>query len=327
MEASLSITSPLKEHILSQESHYSHDTIARQLENKSTVVKQKRERLENEATSLYRQLSDELQRAVQLAKEKGASTWLTALPLSDHGFTLHKTAFHDALALRYGWTPSNLPQPCDCGNSFTVEHALSCAKGGFPILRHNEIRDLTASLLSEVCGDVCIEPDLQPVPEEALTGSTANKQDNARVDISANGVWGGRHEKTFLDVRVFNPHAPSNKNLPLTTCYHKHEKKKKCGYGLRVREFEHATLTPLILAASSGLGAEATCFYKPLASLLSTKWNCSYSITLCWLPCRLSFSLLCSAIMANRGARTLYRNRSPNSNVYLAIAEAVLEWE
>ena len=151
--------------------------------------------------------------------------------------------------------------------------------------------------------------------------------DNARLDISANGVWGGKHKKTFLDVRVFNPHAPSNKNLPLATCYRKHEKEKKRSYGLRVREFEHDTFTPLVLAASGGLGAEATCFYKRLASLLSTKWNCSYSTTLCWLCCRLSFSLLRSAIMAIRGARFLYRNRSSNSNVDLAIAEAVLERE
>ena len=85
--------------------------------------------------------------------EKGASTWLTVLPLTDHGFTLHKSAFQDALALRYGWTPSKLQTKCECGHAFTVDHALSCAKGGFPTIRHNEIRDITASLLTEVCSD------------------------------------------------------------------------------------------------------------------------------------------------------------------------------
>ena len=77
-----------------------------------------------------------LRRAVDLAKEKGASTWLTALPLVEHGFTLHKGAFHD-LALSYGWTPSEMPSMCTCGSKFSVEHALSCAKGGFPSIRHN----------------------------------------------------------------------------------------------------------------------------------------------------------------------------------------------
>jgi len=105
----------------------------------------------------------------------------TVLPLTEHGFILHKSAFHDALALRYGWTPSRLPSKCECGNSFNVEHALSCAKGGFPSLRHNEIRDITASLLTEVCCEVCVEPELQPVTTDQLNGASANSQDGARL--------------------------------------------------------------------------------------------------------------------------------------------------
>ena len=168
-----------------------------------------------------------LKRAVELAKEKGASTWLTSLPLSEHGFTLHKGAFQDALALRYGWTPSNMPAKCACGSKFDVEHALSCAKGGFPTMRHNEIRDLTATLLSDVCKDVCVEPELQPVTGEVLTGPAANCQDGARLDIAANGVWGGSFEKTYFDVRVFNPHAPSNRTIQMSTIYQWHERVKK----------------------------------------------------------------------------------------------------
>ena len=34
-----------------------------------------------------------------LVQEKGASSWLTALPIQEQGFSLHKTAFRDALAL------------------------------------------------------------------------------------------------------------------------------------------------------------------------------------------------------------------------------------
>ena len=128
-----------------------------------------------------------------------------------------------------------------------MEHALSCARGAFPSIRHNEIRDLTANLLTEVCNDVRIEPDLQPVLSDQLSGATANSQDGARLDLSANGVWGGRYEKTFFDVRVFNPHAPSSKNLTPPACYRKHEKEKKRAYEQRVREVEHSSFTPLIL--------------------------------------------------------------------------------
>ena len=66
---------------------------------------------------------------------------------------------------------STFPSKCGCGSNFNVEHALSCAKGGFPTIRHNEIRDITASLLTEVCSEVCIEPELQPVTPNQLTGA------------------------------------------------------------------------------------------------------------------------------------------------------------
>jgi len=96
---------------------------------------------------LLSELSPSLQKAVSLAQEKGASSWLTALPVQEHGFSLHKTAFHDALALRYGWLPSHIPTQCACGTSFTIDHPLSYPKGGFPSIRHNEVRDLKNYLL------------------------------------------------------------------------------------------------------------------------------------------------------------------------------------
>ncbi len=66
--------------------------------------------------------------------------------------------------------------------------------GGFPIFRNNEIRDLTASLLTEVCHNVHVEPELQSPTRESFIYATAKVQDGARLDISANGVWGGHFE-------------------------------------------------------------------------------------------------------------------------------------
>ena len=51
--------------------------------------------------------------------------------MEEFGFTLHKGAFCDALALLYGWQPIRTSTKCPCGNHFSVEHALSCPKGGF----------------------------------------------------------------------------------------------------------------------------------------------------------------------------------------------------
>ena len=74
---------------------------------------------------------------------------------------LYKGAFRDAICLRYGWHPSGLPPICACSKDFIVEHAMNCPTGGFPTIQHNELRDFTASLLSEVCHGVSVEPHLQ----------------------------------------------------------------------------------------------------------------------------------------------------------------------
>ena len=258
---------------------------------------------------------------MDLARERGSSSWLTALPLEEHSFSLHKSAFIDALALRYGWVPSRSPTSCACGANFTVEHAFSCPRGGFPSIRHNEIRDITANLLSEVCNDVRVEPDLQELTTEVLSGRTAITTDGARLDIAVNGLCGGRFERTFLDVRVFNPYAPSNRNTTIEKCFRKHEMEKKRAYSQRVREIEHASFTPLVLSASGGFAKEATNFYKRLASLLADKWDQPYSQTMNWLRCRISFTLLRSAIQCIRGARSS-RGHAIFSPVDLVTAEA-----
>ena len=100
------------------------------------------------ASNLQRNLPISLQRSMEPSQEKGASIWLTALPIDEHGFALHK-AFRDSLSLRYGWPLQNSPSHCSCGQPFSVEHALTCKTGGFPAVRHNEVRDITATLLTE----------------------------------------------------------------------------------------------------------------------------------------------------------------------------------
>ncbi len=99
---------------------------------KREVHTQKLEDHKSSASQIKSALNDPLKHAMNLAQEKGASTWLTSLPINEHGFTLHKAAFRDALALRYGWLPGSCPTNCACGKQFSVEHALSCSKGGFP---------------------------------------------------------------------------------------------------------------------------------------------------------------------------------------------------
>ena len=257
---------------------------------------------------------------MELAQEKGASTWLSALPIDSHGFALHKSAFRDALSLRYDWALENSPSHCSCGHQFSVEHALSCPTGGFPSIRHNEVRDMTASLLTEVCHGVSTEPHLQPLCGEAMLHGSANVEDGARLDVAMHGFWGGRFEKAFLDVRVFNPSARSNRQASLQAVYRRHEQEKKRQYEQRIREVEHGTFTPLVLSSTGGMGKAATVFYKRLASMLSEKRGIPYSKAMGWLRCRMSFALLRCSIMCIRGARSS-RHHPATEYIDLQLAE------
>ena len=107
-------------------------------------------------------------------------------------------------------------------------------------------------------------------PREPLPIISAITEDGARLDIAANGFWGGRHERAYFDVRVFNPLAPSNRQ-PLAACYRKHENIKKRAYEQRVREIEHGSFTPIVLSLTGGLGKAANLCYKRLASMIAAK--------------------------------------------------------
>ena len=254
-------------------------------------------------TSAQKHLEN-IQYAKPLAQEHGASSWLTALPIQEHGFALHKDAFRDIPALRYGWQPSHLPTNCVCGASLTIEHALSYTRGGFHTLRHNDIQNLTANMLAEVCHEVGTEPHLQPLNGEHLVKAIAISDNNARLDIAASGFWGGSTEKAMFDSMVFNPFAPTNRQSILSSTYTRHKKEKKRSYGQRVGDVEFATFSPLVMSLTGGLIREATCVYKRLASLLASKCEQTYSKTLEWIRCFLLIALLRSSIRCLRGART-----------------------
>ena len=148
------------------------------------------------------------------------------LPLIDEGYVLNKQAFTDIIKIRYGWQLQRLPENCVCGLKFNIEHALSCKKGGFVTIRHNKVRDITATLLKIICNDVQIELPLLPLSSKNFFERTANIEDSARVDVSARGFWIAG-QKAFFDVRIFKPLARRYHEQNLNKCYIISEKEKE----------------------------------------------------------------------------------------------------
>ena len=254
---------------------------------------------QNQEEFVISTLDEQTKKAVEQAKEKGASNWISTLPLEDQGFTLNKGEFRDAIAIRYNKPLRNLPSKCPCGQQFNLNHALNCKRGGLVIIRHNNIRDFEANLIRQVCNDVETEPPLQPLDGEIINGLTG---DEARPDLRARGFW--RHgQNAYFDVRVTNTNSASQSNLTTAKVYAKHEKEKKKNYNQRIMQVEHGTFTPLIYSVNGGIGPECEQFHKHLAEKIAEKSGEQYTSILTWIRCKLSFLLLRAALMCVRASR------------------------
>ena len=208
-QASRKITAPLVKRIELQMHEIPDDSEIQVL--KQDVRKEKSGVLSERVESVVENALPKMKRMIELASEKGASSWLTVIPMSEMDFTLNKREFRDAIKLTYNWPIKDNPTRCACGDFFNIDHAMICKQGSFIIQRHNELRDLEADLLNVVCNDVEIEPALQDVRGEILN-SGSNTSQEARLDVHARGFW-ERQRSAFFDIRVCHPNAESYQEL------------------------------------------------------------------------------------------------------------------
>ena len=263
--------SPLTNAIIDTPPNTSISSIISEIYSRKHQVKQShKEALSSIISNLHDSITDcHLFRCLEAASETGTSSWLTTLPIREHRFVLHKGAFRDALCLRYGWTPPHLPSHCTCGSSLTIEHALNC-KCGFLSLRHNELRDITANLLTEIYPDVQIEPMLLSLSGKQFSYQSAITHDNARSDIAVSNFLSST-QRSYLNIHVFNPFSQSHNKSSINACHRCNEKDKRCQYEERIRNVEHASFTPLVFTTAGGMGPSATTFFKHLSAKLSVR--------------------------------------------------------
>ena len=287
--ASERITAPLAALIISQGSSQFPDCTQVQKIKGENQRKQKREMTEARARNIISHLNPQQQRLMELAMEKGSSSWLTVLPLKEHGFHLHKGEFRDAISLRYGWSLCHTPQQCSCGTTFSVDHAMTCHMGGLPTIRHNEIRDLTVSLVTEVCHNVAIEPHCS---SPFLESCSANTQPNTRQDIRTRDFWSAGQDAFLILGFFILTHQAITPQQQLQHIESMKPPKRKNNYDQWIREVEHCVFTPLVFSITGGMGREAATFYKRLAEKIASKEGKIFPHVMGWLRCHLSFAIL-----------------------------------
>ena len=90
---------------------------------------------------------DPVLQACRMQRAAKTRAWLTVLPSTVNGAELGAQEWRDALFLRYGLDPPDLPTYCNrCKARFTISHSLECKKGGLVTARQNDLRDGVAYL-------------------------------------------------------------------------------------------------------------------------------------------------------------------------------------
>ena len=127
-------------------------------------------------------------------------------------------------------------------------------------------------------------------------------------------------ERVFLDVRVYNAEAPSNRILKtILMMYSHHEEQKKHAYNARILEVERGVFTPLVFSTSGGM---AKTLFKRVAAKMTDKTGQKYSETITSIKKRLRFNLLKTMVIALLG----YRGRpSPSSSTDISELDLNIE--
>ena len=122
-ENCIKLTECLSTKIINQMRQYEPDEEIQTIKNRihAARVEQNKQKLD----VIRSHMNSEQLRTNDLNQETGASAWLTTLPLKQEGYALNKQLFWDLIRIRYGWQLSRIPEFCECGIRFSLQHALS----------------------------------------------------------------------------------------------------------------------------------------------------------------------------------------------------------
>ena len=206
-----------------------------QLATIKLLEEQRELRYQQRFEALCARVSPELSRALAFAKEKGASSIFTMVPLRERGFAFGaKRDFYDIIRLRYRLPIPGLPFTCACGKPYSLDHSQICKMGGFIHMTHDGPKNLFAKWCSVGFNDVELEPGLEPLSGEVFVYKSAKTEVDARSDVRVRGFW-GNFRNAFFEFRVFYPHAQTYKSTKPQALY------KQIARTLLWRRFKNTT--------------------------------------------------------------------------------------
>ena len=244
----------------------------------------------------------------RLQRSSQTGSWLTVAPNRLNGTLLSADEFRDSLRIRYGLEPLHLQSECDgCYKRFSVEHAMSCKKGGLITIRHDDVKGEWHQLCAQALTPTAVsdEPFIysgRAVPRETQNNNAAEAvPPEHRGDVAAHGFW-QRGTTAVFDIRITDTEAPTYRRMDPAKVLKKHEKEKKDKY-LEACLARRRQFTPLVFSVDGLRSKETDAACKRISSLLAKKWNRQYSDVCGYVRSRLSLALVRATSMCLRSAR------------------------
>ena len=299
-----------------------------------------KQRLEREQEFLKDLMKDRpfLEQQMERACETGL--FLKAIPRHINGTVLGADEWRDNVRLRYNLLPLNLPERCDgCGAKFTVQHALSCRKGGLLYTRHNmgadEWRHLCGCATSFGCVErepyitSCVSRQVRVDPQNTNNSSNNNNRtlsdqeqrrreqqnpphqraNGERGDAGCHGFW-QRGRPAIFDIRITDTQARSYRNKNPKKVLAAQEKEKKDKY-LKTCHEMRKDFTPMVYSVDGMAGREAKNAEKRCAAYLAEKWERPYSQMVWYVRVRMSIMIVRANTLLLRGSRDRQSPRKP----------------
>ena len=269
-------------------------------------------------------------------RNSASGVWLTVVPSRLNGSGISAEEWRDNVRLRYNLQPIDMPDRCDgCNCQLTVEHALSCKKGGLVHIRHDDVADewryLCGTALS--FGRVECEPRIyssvgrlvREAGEAAETPAAGERDEmqttGERGDAGVHGFW-QRQRMAIFDVRITDTDARSARGRDYTKILAAHEKEKKDKY-LDPCHQMRKDFTPLVYTVDGIAGREARNAERRLAAHLGMKWKKGYSEMVHYVRVRMALAVVRANSLLLRGSRD--RQRTPRPCI--ADGSALLDWQ
>jgi hypothetical protein len=182
--------------------------------------------------------------------------------------SLQATTFRDAVAMRLGRLPPDpLPRECpSCGEPFSLDHALSCHKGGWVRRRHGEVERAWTNLFKKITPSVVEEPLLGLTRGLAYAPHTTTDPD-ARADIMVRGLF-EQQKDAYFDVTVVDTGSVSRRGETSAAVLREAERGKRRKYDERVRPL--GSFTPLASSVYGKLAPEAETVLMRVVSKLKS---------------------------------------------------------